>query len=137
MLLQFIPLRIYKSCLFQFSPRLFGSPNAHSTLRSKNREGFSRRSSTVGPGFITMKPKISRYAYRQVKGTHQGRLCSKNLDEAFCILKVTGVLIEKTLMYIFSKIQLFEVQPCADPESYVRGWRADNGPTLNVGLVVL
>ena len=38
---------------------------------------------------------------------------------------VTGVLIEKTLMYIFSKIQLFEVQPCADPESYVRG-----GPTL-------
>ena len=59
------------------------------------------------------------------KGTHQGKLCSKNLDEAFCILKVTGVLIEKTLMYIFSKIQLFEVQPCADPESYVRG-----GPTL-------
>ena len=55
------------------------------------------------------------------KGTHQGKLCSKNLDEAFCILIVTGVLIEKTLMYIFSKIQLFEVQPCADPESYVRG----------------
>ena len=43
----------------------------------------------------------------------------KSIDEAFCILKVTGVLIEKTLMYIFSKIQLFEVQPCADPESYV------------------
>ena len=58
----------------------------------------------------------------KLKGTHQGKLCSKNLDEAFCI--VTGVLIEKTLMYIFSKIQLFEVQPCADPESYVRG-----GPT--------
>ena len=38
-------------------------------------------------------------------------------------------------MYIFSKIQLFEVQPCADPESYVRGWRADNGPTLNAGFV--
>ena len=54
------------------------------------------------------------------KGTHQGKLCSKNLDAAFFILKVTGVLIEKTLMYIFSKIQLFEVQPCADPESYVR-----------------
>ena len=59
------------------------------------------------------------------KGTHQGKLCGKNLDEAFCILKVTGVLIEKTLMYIFSKIQLFEVQPCAGPESYVR-----EGPTL-------
>ena len=28
-------------------------------------------------------------------------------------------------MYIFSKIQLFGVQPCVDPESYVRG-----GPTL-------
>ena len=61
-LLQFIPLGIYKFCLFQFSPRLFGSPNVHSTLRSMNREGL---------------------------------------------------------------IQLFEVQPCADPESYVRG-----GPTL-------
>ena len=73
------------------------------------------------------------------KGTHQRKLGSKNLDEAFCILKVTGVLIEKTLMYIFSKIQLFEVQPFADPESYVtvRGLRADNGPTLNAGLVAL
>ena len=69
------------------------------------------------------------------KGTHQGKLCSKNQDEAFCILKVAVVLIEKALMYIFSKIQLFEEQPCADPESYVRGWRADNGPTLNAGLV--
>ena len=59
------------------------------------------------------------------KGTHQGKVCSQNLDEAFCILKVTSVLIEKTLMYIFSKIQLFEVQPRADSESYVRG-----GPTL-------
>ena len=65
-------------------------------------------------------------------GTHQGNLFSKNLDEAFCILKVTGVLIEKTLMYIFSKIQLFEVQPCADPESYVRG-----GPTLTLTFFLL
>ena len=53
-LLQFIPLRIYNFCLFQFSPRLFGSPNVHSTLRSMDREGFSRRSSTVGTVFITM-----------------------------------------------------------------------------------
>ena len=53
----------------------------------------------------------------------------QNPDEAFCILKVTGVLhvIEKTLMYIFSKKQLFEVQTCVDPESYVRG-----GPTLTL-----
>ena len=69
------------------------------------------------------------------KGTHQGKLCSKNLDEAFCILKVTGVLIEKTLYLYLSKQQLFEVQPCSDAESYVRGWRADNGPTLNADLV--
>ena len=34
------------------------------------------------------------------KETHQGKLCSKNLD--FCILKVTGVLIEKTLMLCIS-----------------------------------
>ena len=66
----------------------------------------------------------------------KGSCASKNLNEAFCILKVTGVLIEKTLIYIFSKIQLFEVQPCTDPESYVRGWRADNGPTLNAGFVI-
>ena len=103
-LLQFIPLRIYKFCLFQFSPRLFCSPNAHSNLRSMNREGFSRRSSTVGPCFITKRSHVMPID----KGTHQGKLCSKNLDEAFCILKVTGVLIEKTLMYIFSKIQLFQ-----------------------------
>ena len=120
MLLQFIPLRLYKFCLFQFTRRLFGFPNVHSTLRSMNREGFSCRSSTVGQRSLVMPID---------KETHQGKLCSKNLDEAFCILKVTGVLIEKTLMYIFSKIQLFEVQPCADPESYVSIWLADNGPT--------
>ena len=66
--LQSIPLRIYKFCLFQFSPRLFGFPNVHSTLRSTNREGFSRR------------PWLH---YDEVKdltlGTHQGELCNKNL----------------------------------------------------------
>ena len=107
-------------------------PNVHSILRSIDREGFSRRSSIVGPGFITVKPKILVTLCLSTR-----ELSRKNLDEAFCILKVTGVLIEKTLMYIFSKIQLFEVQPCADPESYARGWRADNGPTLNAGLVAL
>ena len=62
---------------------------------------------------------------------------AKNLDEAFCILKVTGVLIEKTLfVYLFENPTL-EVQPCSDLVSYVRGWRADNGPTLNAGLVAL
>ena len=55
----------------------------------------------------------------------------QNLYEAICILKVTGVLFEKTFMYIFSKIQLFEVQPCADPESYVRG-----GPILTLMFLV-
>ena len=75
-----------------------------------------------------MKPKISRYAYRQ--GNSSRKVAQQKS-------KVTGVLFEKTLLYIFSKIQLFEVQPCADPESYVRGRRADNGPTLNAGLVAL
>ena len=68
------------SRLFQVSPRLFGSPNVHSTLRSLSREVFSRRGSAVGPGSIMIKPTISCYAYR-----------SQNLDEA------AGVLIEKTL----------------------------------------
>ena len=98
-------------------PKTFGSPNVHSTLRSMNREGLSRRSSTVGPGFIvfiTMKPKSSRYAYRKES-------CAAKIKLKPSASMVTGVLIEKTLMYLFSKIQLFEVQPCADPESYVRG----------------
>ena len=43
------------------------------------------------------------------KGTCQGKLCSQNLDEASCILKVAGLLIEKMLVYIFSKAQPFEV----------------------------
>ena len=39
-----IPLWIYESrLLFQFSPRLFGSPNVHSTLRILSKEVFSRR----------------------------------------------------------------------------------------------
>ena len=37
-------------------PKTYRFPNVHSALRSMNREGFSRRSSTVVPGFITMKP---------------------------------------------------------------------------------
>ena len=41
----------------------------------------------------------------------KGKLHSQNQDKASCILKVTGVLIEKTLMYISSKAQLFEVPP--------------------------
>ena len=125
-LLEFIPLRIYKFCLFQFSPKLFGSPNVHSTLRSINREGFSRLSSTVGPGFITMFKAKDLTLCLSTRELIKESCAAKNLDEAFCILKVTGVLIEKTLMYIFSKIQLFEEQPCADPESYVRG-----GPILS------
>ena len=73
------------SRLFQVSPRLFGSPNVHSTLRSLSEEVFSRRGSAVGPGSITMKPTISCYAYR-----------SQNLGEAAGIY-LTGGLIEKML----------------------------------------
>ena len=90
-LLQCILLQIYRSCLFQFSPRLFGSTNVHSTLRSLSREAFSRRGSTVGPGSITMKPKISSYAYRR-----------QNLDEA-CILNVCSTCNWKTKCISFRK----------------------------------
>ena len=88
-----------------------------------NREGLSRHSLTVGPGLITMfKAKDLTLC-----------LSTRELIKESCAakikilkhVKVMGVLIEKTLMYIFSKIQLFEVQPWADPEIYVRG-----GPTL-------
>ena len=100
-LLQFIPLRIYKFCLLQFSPSLFCSPNVHSTLRSMNREGFSRHSSTEGTGFITMSKAKDLTLCLSTRELIK-ESCAENLDEAFCI----GVLIEKTLMYIFSKIQL-------------------------------
>ena len=122
MLLQCIPLRIhmYKSCLFQFSPRLFGSTNALSTLRSLSREVFSHRGSTVGPGSITMKPKISPYAYR-----------SQNLDEA-CILNGCSTYNWKDAwlsVYIFSKTRLFEVPPRISAKSTfqnLRGHRWNN-----------
>ena len=56
--IQVLPVPIQRKT-FRFPQRSFDF------IRSMNREGFSRRSSTVGPGFITMKPTISRYVYRQ------------------------------------------------------------------------
>ena len=112
-LLQFIPLRIYKFCLFP-----------QRTFDFKKHE--QRR---VQPSLFDSRPWLHCDEAKELTLCLSTRelikesCAAKNLDEAFCILKVTGVLIEKTLMYIFSKIQLFEVQPCADPESYVRGWR--------------
>ena len=44
------------------------------------REVFCRLGSTLGPGFITMKPKISRFVIN--KGSRQGKVRSQNLDEA-------------------------------------------------------
>ena len=43
------------------------------------REVFCRLGSTLGPGFITMKPKISRFVTN--KRSRQGKLCRQNLDE--------------------------------------------------------
>ena len=40
--------------------KFYGSSNVHSLLRR-----ITKKCSTIGPGFITMKSKISRYAYRQ------------------------------------------------------------------------
>ena len=90
-LLQCILLQLYRSRLFKFSPRLFGSTNVHSTLRSLSREAFMCRGSTVGPGCITIKPKILSYAYR-----------SQNQNEA-CILNRCSTCNEKTKCISFRK----------------------------------
>ena len=45
------------------------------------REVFCRFGSRLGPGFITMKPKISRFVTN--KGNRQEKLHSQNLDDAF------------------------------------------------------
>ena len=77
-----ILLRIYKHCLFQFSPRVFGSLNGHLPtpgLDHVYREVFCRLGSTLGSGFITTKPKISRFVTN--KGSRQGKVRSQNLDE--------------------------------------------------------
>ena len=93
-----IPLQIYKSRLIPIQPKIFGSLRVYLTLRSLSREVFSYRGLTVGPGFVTMKPKqkpkISRFAN----------------DKESCAVKktnpasITGVLVERTPMYFFSKI---------------------------------
>ena len=44
------------------------------------REVFCRLGSTLGHGFVTMKPKISRFVTN--KGSRQGKVRSQNLDEA-------------------------------------------------------
>ena len=45
-----------------------------------DREVFGHRGSTLGPGFIAMKPKISRFVTN--KGSRQEKLRSQNLHEA-------------------------------------------------------
>ena len=78
-----------------------------------NREGLSSRSLTVGPGFITMfKAKYLTLC-----------LSTRELIKESCAAKIW--ILKHVQVTMYSKIQLFEVQPCADPESYVRG-----GPTL-------
>ena len=54
---------------------------------------FFRLGSTIGPGFITMKPKISRFVTK--KGSRQGKLRSQNLDEA-CLKRRYSVYLFKT-----------------------------------------
>ena len=57
------------------------------------REVFFRLGSILGPGFITMKPKISRFVTN--KGSRQGKLRSQNLDEA-CLKRRYSVYLFKT-----------------------------------------
>ena len=101
-LLQCIPLRIYMSRLFQFSPRLFSSPNVNSTLRSLSREVFSRRGSAVGPGSITMKPTISCYACR-----------SQNLDLFILFMLYFKRVIHWHESHIYNMKQLICPLACA------------------------
>ena len=63
-LFQFIPVTDIQVLPVPIQPKTFRFPQRSFDFK-KHSEGFSRRRSTVGPGFITMKPKISRYAYRQ------------------------------------------------------------------------
>ena len=46
-------------------PKTFRFPQRSFDFKKHEQRGFSRCSLTVSPGFITMEPKISRYAYRQ------------------------------------------------------------------------
>ena len=57
-------------------------------------EVFCRLGSTLGPGFITMKPKISRFVTN--KGSRQEKLCSQNLDETCLKRRYSVYLFETT-----------------------------------------
>ena len=55
---------------------------------------------------------------------------------------IYGIIVWKIALFHFAPwiiLPRSPLQPFADPESYVtvKGWRADNGPTLNAGLVAL
>ena len=88
------------------------------------------------------------------KGTDQSaHLISLFSISAICIL-MTSIRLFASAKFIISDsiiMHLSRVLPCADPESFVRGgpttlktfflplkafhWRANDGPTLNAGLV--
>ena len=67
-----------------------------------------------------MNHKVNRYRFFPFYAT----TCAEKSNHQLVVATI-GAFTLTSVMYIFSKIQLFEVQPCADPESYVRG-----GPIL-------
>ena len=84
-----IPLRIYTSTACSNLAQEFSVPSTvicrkeawTPDLDHVYREVFCRPGSTLGPGFITMKPKISRLVTN--KGSRQGKMLRQNLDEAY------------------------------------------------------
>ena len=57
------------------------------------REVFCRLGSTLGPGFNTIKPKISRFVTNKIR--RQRKLRSQNLDEA-CLKRLYSVYLFET-----------------------------------------
>ena len=87
-----IPLRIYTSTACSNLAQEFSVPSTVICRKEAwtlgldhvYREVFCRPGSTLGPGFITMKPKISSLVTN--KGSRQGKMLRQNLDEA-CLKK--------------------------------------------------
>ena len=75
-----IPLRIYTSTACSNLAQEFWVPSTVICRKEAWAPGLDHVYREVGPGFITMKPKISRFVTN--KGSRQGKVRSQNLDEA-------------------------------------------------------
>ena len=95
-----IPFRVYKSCLFQFSPRVFGSLNGHLPLRSLDPEPGPCVQRSVLPSWFDIRAwlhydEAKDLTFYHQQGSRQGKLRSQNLDEA-CLKRRYSVYFFKT-----------------------------------------